>query len=188
MDTVQIIEELESIASTATRVPGLRNRAIVDIDRLISAAEELGGSIPSDMQEAQEVLRQKDSIINGAHLEARRLKEAAEQESRTIIAASHEEHETRVDDTKIVRAAEAKGEEIKQQALQEAQEIAQDAQQRAYRVIDEAEAAASTRREGAGQYARETLFDLEERLASQLGQVRRGIDSLGLEVEAGIPS
>ena len=47
---------------------------------------------------------------------------------------------------------------------------------------------ADIRREGADQYAKETLFDLEERLASQLGQVRRGIDTLGLEVDNRVPS
>ena len=41
--------------------------------------------------------------------------------------------------------------------------------------------ASSVRRDGADQYARETLFDLEERLAGLLGQVRKGIDSLGIE-------
>ena len=52
----------------------------------------------------------------------------------------------------------------------------------AYRIIDEAETLASSRREGADQYAREILFGLEERLADLLGQVRRGIDAINMEV------
>ena len=41
-----------------------------------------------------------------------------------------------------------------------------------------------SRREGADHYAREVLFNLEEQLAEILGQVRKGIDALKLDVEA----
>ena len=51
-DKRQIIEELESIATSATRVPGLRRRAMVDVDRLAKVGDEIRSSIPSDMQEA----------------------------------------------------------------------------------------------------------------------------------------
>ena len=67
------------------------------------------------------------------------------------------------------------------QGLLEAQQIIQEAQRKAYRLLDEAERVAAERREGANRYARETLFDLEERMSGVLGQVRRGIDTLGVE-------
>ena len=157
---------------------------MVDIDRLAGMAGELKNSIPSDIQEAREILKQKESILNQTNLEARRVKDAAEQEAISLRAAAEQEQQTRVDETEIVKGAEAKAEEVNQQSLQEGQQIVQDAQRRSYRIIDEAEAAAATRREGADQYARETLFGLEERLAGLLGQVRKGIDALGLEVES----
>ena len=180
----KIIQEVEAISNSATRVPGLRRRVMIDLDRLISVGEDLKSSVPSDIQEAREVLKQKESIVNQAHLESRRVKESAEQESQELMTASHQEHQSRVDETEIVKAAEAKAEEINQQALQDAQQIDQDAQRRSYRILEEAEATAGSRREGADQYARETLFELEERLSVLLGQVRKGIDALGLDVEA----
>ena len=143
----------------------MRKRVMVDADRLASVGKELRDSIPADIQEATEILKQKDSIVNQAHLEARRVKEAAQQEQAS-----------RINQTEIVKAAETKAEEVSQQGLQ-------DAQRKAYRIVDEAEADAAVRRDGADQYAKETLFDLEERLANLLGQVRKGIDILGLEVE-----
>jgi cell division septum initiation protein DivIVA len=176
------VEELESIVDSATRVPGLKKRVMVDPNRLGDVVRNLASAIPADIQEAQEVIRQKDSIINQAHLEARRMKESADNESRSLIEAATLEHQSRIDETEIVKGAEDKAEEINQQALQEAQQIVQEAQRKAYRMIDEAEAVSSTRREGSDQYAREILFDLEERLANQLGEIRRGIDVLGLQV------
>ena len=175
---------MDAICSSATKVPGLHSKAMVDVDRLVGMAEELKNSIPSDIQEAREILKQKDSILNQTHLEVRRVKEAAEQEATSLRDAAEREQQTRVDETEIVKAAETKAEEVNQQSLQEGQQIVQDGQRRSYRILDDAEAAAATRREGADQYARETLFDLEERLAGFLGQVRKGIDALGLEVES----
>ena len=37
-----------------------------------------------------------------------------------------------------------------------------------------------SKKEGADNYSKEVLFDLEERLSEILGQVRRGIDSLNI--------
>ena len=156
---------------------------MVDSQRLTSAIEHMRSSIPASMQEAAEILKQKESIINQAHLESRRVKESAEHEHQSIVDAAREEQRVRVDEAEIVKVAEAKVQETNQQALQDAQQIVQDAQRRAYRIVGEADAAAAARREGADQYARESLFNIEERLSEQLGQVRRGIDALGLEVD-----
>ncbi len=161
---------------------------MVDVDRLNAVTQELGSSIPADILEAQEILKQKDSILNQTQLEARRIREAVAKESEELKTAAEEEQRSRVDETEIVRSAESKAGDISQDALQDAQQIQQDAQRRAYRIMEEAEASAATKREGADQYARETLFDLEERMSALLGQVRRGIDALGIEAESKVPS
>ena len=83
-----------------------------------------------------------------------------------------------------MKAAEAKGQEIREDASYESQQILQDAQRKAYRIVNEAESSAMGRREGADHYARKVLFNLEEQLAEVLGQVRKGIDALKLDVEA----
>ena len=187
INIVQIIEELESVAETGTRVPGLRKRIMVDIDRLTAVVQELRTSVPADIQEASEILKQKDSIVNQAQLEGRRIKDAASQAAEEAIEAARHEQEARVSETEIVKGAEARAEEVGDKASQEAEEALQEAQRRAYQILAEAEAQAASRRDGADQYARETLFAIEERLAGQLGQVRRGIDALGTDRDAMIP-
>ena len=182
MDVLHIAEELQSLADTGTRVPGFRKK-MVDVDRLIGLAEEIRRSIPANIQEAEEVLRQKDSILNQTYLEAKRIKTSAEQEAAALAAAAQREHHARVDESEILKTAEAKGQEINDEAMMEAHQVVQDAQKRANRIVDESENVAHSRKEGADQYAAEVLYNLEERLAEQLGQVRRGIDALGLEVE-----
>ena len=184
MDSRQIVEELQALVETGTRVPGFRRKVLIDIDRMDALGEELKVSIPAYIQEAEEILKQKESILNQAALEAQRIKTSAEQEAQQVTSAADETHETKVGESEVVKASEERADGIKDEAMTEAQQIVQDAQRRAYRIVDEAEAAAGTRREGADQYAREILFSLEERLAEVLGQVRRGIDALNLDVEA----
>ena len=190
----QIIEELESVAEGGTKVPGLRKRAVIDADKLASVVNELRVSVPADIQEANEILKQKDSIVNQAQLEAKRIKDAAQQEaartkeaalqeSEAVAAAALREQDIRVGESEIVKSAQIKAEETRTQSEQQAEEMTQTAQRRAYQIIDEAEARAANRRDGSDQYAKETLYDLEERLSAQLGQVRRGIDALGTDAD-----
>ena len=161
---------------------------MVDVDRLAAVSEQLSKTIPADILEAKEILKQKESILNHTQLEARRIRDEAAEEADQVMSAAREEHVSKVDETEVLRVASQKAEEMNQGAMLEAQQIIQEAQRKAYRLIDEAERVAAERREGADRYARETLFDLEERMAGVLGQVRRGIDSLGVEVEAQAPA
>ena len=184
MDIMHIAEELDSMPTVGTRVPGIRRKVLVDIDRLKVLAEDLRNSIPADLQEAKEILNQKDSIINLAHLEAQRIRKAGEEEASSVRSAAIEEHRQRVAESAIVSAAHVSAQEIKEAAESESHEVVENANRRAGRIFDEAEIAANNRREGADRYAGEILFNLEERLSEVLGQVRRGIDSLRVEEEA----
>ena len=166
----------------------MRKKVMVDVDRLSAVTEQLSRTIPADILEAKEMLKQKDSVLNHTQLEARRIRDEAADEAEQIMSAAREEHASKVNDAEVLRAAQEKADQTNQSAMQEAQQIIQDAQRKAYRLIDEAERVASERREGADRYARETLFDIEERLSGMLGQVRRGIDTLGVEVEAQAPA
>ena len=156
---------------------------MVEVERLTALGEELSTSVPADIQEANEVLKQKESIVNQAYLEAQRVKESAGRDASDITTAAQQEHEAKVAEAEVLRVAEEKARQVNDEALQEAQQIVQEAQRQAYRIMDEAESAANSRREGADQYTRETLFNLEERLSELVGQVRRGIDALNAEAE-----
>ncbi len=157
---------------------------MVDIDRVMALSAELRSSVPANIREAEEIIKQKDSILSQAQLEAQRIRASADQEASSVTSAAIAERQAKVDDSEVLKAAEAKGKDIEGEAVLEGQQITQDAHRRAQRLFEEAETSALSRRDGADQYAREVLFNLEEQLAEVLGQVRRGIDALRLEVEA----
>ena len=172
MNIENILSKLEKISVEGTRVPGLKNKVMIDAGLLISLGEEIRNSVPASMHEAGEVISQKTSIINQANLEAQRIKNTANEESAQIIQAAHTEHEAKVSDSEVVDSANVKAAEIQQDAMSEAQQIMTEAQKKAYILLSEAEQSALSKTEGADQYAREVLFNLEERISENLNQIR----------------
>ncbi len=185
MQTPQIADQLRAMAASGTRVPGFRGKVMVDIDSLVRISDQLGSvDMSDDVREASEVIRMKESILNQAYLEAKRIRTTAEEEVGKLTSQAETEYRTKVGESSVLKRAEEISQEMQEQAGYESQQILQDAQRKAYRVVSEAENVALARRDGADSYSREVLFNLEEQLADILGQVRRGIDALNLEVEA----
>ena len=183
MDFDQALQELQQLYASSSRVPGFRKKVMVDADEFASVLNNIRTVMPADVQEARQILLQKDSILNQAYLEAQRVKTSAEEEVATQLQATQDEHRTMVGESEVTKIATTKAQETMDQAMAEAEDIVQDAQRRAYRIISESEDVAASRREGADQYAREVLFSLEEQLSEILGQIRRGIDTLRPEVD-----
>ena len=184
MEISNIAAELESLATNGSRVPGFRRRALVDIDRLMKLGGELRNSVPVSIREAEEVIKQKDSILNQTNMEAHRIKESATNEAMVLTSAAKREHEAKVDQSEILKSAGERAEKIKDDAMKERHHIIQAAKKKAYLVIERAESAAKIRKEGADQYSKEVLFSLEDQVASLLSQVRKGIDVLKIEAQA----
>ena len=69
MDFEQALQELQQLYSTSSRVPGFGRKVMVDGDQFSSVISSLRTVMPADVQEAKEILSQKDSILNQAYLE-----------------------------------------------------------------------------------------------------------------------
>src|SRR5579862_4175921 len=88
------------------------------------------------------------------------------------------------DQDRVMRAAQEKAQAIVEEAaskheeLLDQNELVQRARTTAEVVLREAEASAYKIREGADQYAAQVLAELEGRLSSAIGSVRKGRDSL----------
>lgn len=187
MDFEAALQELQQLYASSSRVPGFGRKVMVDADVFTRVINNIQMVLPADVQEAREILRQKDSILNQSYLEAQRLKSTVEQEVAGQMDAARQEHMAMVADSEVLREARAQAEEMRNEAIADSENIIQDAQRRAYQIISEAESIGISRREGADQYSREVLFSLEEQLSEMLGQIRRGIDSLKPEMAPGVP-
>ena len=181
------LEDLEAIIVKG-RVPGTA-RTLVNLEKITAAIAEMKGEMPTQMNEAEGVVRQKDAIIKQAELEARRIRayadeeattirQLAEEQSNTLLTTSQEEATKMVQETEITRVANEKATETDADAQNRAGKLIDDAENRVNGILHEAETAADARRKGADKYAQEILFSLDERIAQTLAQVRGGLDLL----------
>jgi hypothetical protein len=118
--------------------------------------DQLRLSVPKEIRAAEEVLAQKDHIMNQAQTDARRTKAQAEDDYRERL----DKHELLL------------------QAEQRAMTILRDAEERSRRMMDQAESQSNANRSDADAYALRSLRTLEQELSNITSAVRRGIDVL----------
>ena len=155
MEILELIEQLEQLATSSKKVP-LTGKRMVQADRLLGLVDKMRQAIPNDVLQAQELAEKREEIITQALTNANRVKAAAEQESRL-----------RVSEGELVKIAKHQSEEIITAAEERARTLMQ-------RVQVELE----SRRTGADQYANEVLSSLEQDLSTVLESVRRGLSIL----------
>ena len=128
----------------------------MDRSKAMELVDQLRLAVPKEMRAAEEVLSQKDHIINLAQTDARRTKAQAEEDYRERL----DKHE------------------LLQQAEQRAMSVLRDAEDRSRRMVEQAEAHANASRSDADAYALRSLRTLEQELNNVTSAVRRGIDLL----------
>jgi len=181
------LEDLETMI-TGGRVPGTA-RTLLNLAKVTTVINEVKAELPTQINEAEGIVRQKEAIIKQAELEARRIRayadeeattirQLAEEQSSTLLTSSQAEAHRMVENTEITRVATENAAATESEARTRAGEMIDDAENRVNGILNEANTQADQRRKGADNYVREVLFALEERVADTLGQVRGGIDLL----------
>lgn len=189
------LEDLEAVIAGG-RVPGTA-RTLVNLEKVATFINEMKDELPSQINEAEGIVRQKEAIIKQAELEARRIRayadeeattirQLAEEQSNTLLTASQAEARKMIENTEITRVAHENASETEAEAEKSAIKMIDDAENRVNGILNEANTQADQRRKGADNYAREVLFALEERVADTLGQVRGGIDLLDARPTANV--
>ena len=118
--------------------------------------DQLRLTVPKEIRAAEEVLSQRDHIVNLAQTDARRTKAQAE-----------DDYRERVDKHDILMQAE-----------QRAANLLRDAEDRSRRMLEQAEQQSEANRSDADAYALRSLRTLEQELNTITSAVRRGIDVL----------
>ena len=139
--------------SKAARAGG---HILVDRSKAMELLDQLRLAVPKEVRAAEEVLAQKDHIINLAQTEARRTKATAEDDYRERL----NKHELTI------------------QAEQRAMTMLRDAEERSRRMVEQAENQAQACRSEADAYALRSLRTLEQEVSNINSVVRRGIDVL----------
>ena len=166
MEILTLVDKLETTITSSARLPAT-HKVVVDLDRMLELVDQMRLAIPKDVQESQEMLVQREAIINQALLDSRRIKASAEEESRN-----------QVDQSQIVKEATEKAEELLADAKRRSDALMQDAQQKAHDLTNEAQSYGDSRIKESNRYAHEVLARLEMQLSGVLNSVRLGLDNL----------
>ena len=185
MNIHELLADLDGLLESTNKVPVIRNKVFVDYERLTNFASKMKRSISDNIEEAEQVIKQKESIIKQAQLESSRIKNSTEAEVQNLMNAAEMQKQELVQGSEITKSAQQEGIRIKNDMQNECEEMKKMAEMESTSMMEQAELFAAERKEGANQYAKETLFELEERFSKMLGQVRKGIDSLSEIEEAG---
>ena len=149
--------------SKASRING---HILMDRTKAMELVDQLRLAVPKEVRAAEEVLAQKDHIMNMAQTDARRTKSQAEDEYRERL----NKHE------------------LVSQAEQRAMTILRDAEERSRRMVEQAEQQAQACRSEADAYALRSLRSLEQEVSNINSVVRRGIDVLSGPASANLAS
>ena len=146
---------METLVETSKSVP-VSGNILVDRKKIVELVDQLRLTIPEEIRSAEDVLSQKDQILNTAQNDARRTKSMAEDELRE-----------RLNSNELVTHAEAR-----------AAETVRDAEERITRMLQQSEAEALSRKTEADAYALRSLRAMEVELGKLTGSVRKGIEVL----------
>ncbi|MEC9289642.1 MAG: hypothetical protein VYC83_05045 [Chloroflexota bacterium] len=146
---------METLVETSKSVP-VSGNILVDRKKVIELVDQLRLTIPEEIRSAEDVLSQKDQILNTAQNDARRTKSVADDELRE-----------RLNSNELVTQAETR-----------AAETIRDAEERITRMLQQSEAEALSRKTEADAYALRSLRAMEVELGKLTGSVRKGIEVL----------
>ena len=154
---------METLVETSKSVP-VSGNILVDRKKIMELVDQLRLTIPEEIRSAEDVLSQKDQILNTAANDARRTKSMAEDELRD-----------RLNSNELVIQAETR-----------AAETVRDAEERITRMLQQSEAEALSRRTEADAYALRSLRAMESELGKLAVSVRKGIEVLAEQTAKGM--
>jgi vacuolar-type H+-ATPase subunit H len=121
-----VLDEMDAVVQDASNVPMRKGRAVVDRSELLVLLDELKGSLPREMIEAENLRRECGAMIS-----------AAEEEAARIIENAHARAEARVEDTELYRRALRRADEAVDRAERYAEEVTSGSEVYRDRVMDQ---------------------------------------------------
>lgn len=107
-----VLDELDAIVQEASGVPMRKGRAVIDRADLLVMLDELRGSLPRELSEAESMRRECGAIVSAAHEEAARIVEEAHHRADAMVEETEPHRRALRRANEVVERAERYGEEI----------------------------------------------------------------------------
>lgn len=166
MEIFSLIDSLEELVVQARRLP-VGGNLVVDRKRMLDLVDQLRLTIPTDIQQAAEILSRQEQIVSDARRHAATIHEQAEAERMR-----------RLDESQLVREARDRAHALIIDAEDQARQTITDANTTAAAYLSEAAEAATKQLDDADQYALEILRRVESQMAGIVSSIRASIEGL----------
>jgi adenylosuccinate synthase len=166
VDILHLIDRLEELVAEARRMP-IGQGVVVDRRRLLELVDQMRSAVPWEVKEAEQIVAEKEAII-----------EEARREGEGIIHRAEMEAQERLDETAVYQAAEREAQALVARAEDRAQALLDDAQAQVQARLRQAEQAATNQMDEADRYALEMLRRLDQQLMAFANTVEAGIGAL----------
>ncbi len=177
VDTHRELNQMEELILASPRIP-LTKRTLVDEEKLLDLLDLLRLNLPAALEQAKEVIRQKEEILLQAEKSAQEVIEAAQSRATQLLS-----------ETIIVREAELEAEQLRQQVQQECdnalQQTLADIDRQRHQIHQELEEMRSAAiaecqeiQQGADEYADTVLKNIEQQFHEMLRVIQNGRQQL----------
>jgi len=166
MDILHLIDRLEELVAEARRMP-IGQGVVVDRRRILEMVDQMRSSVPWEVKEAEQIVSERDAVLEEARREAEGILHRAEMEA-----------QERLEETALMQAAEREAQAVIERAEERAQGMLDEAQAQVQSRLRQAEQAATNQMDEADRYALEMLRRLDAQLSAFASTVRSGIGAL----------
>lgn len=184
----QILEHIEELVLDSTKIP-IVNKLIIDEDKLFSLLDALSKTLPLEMDESKEIVKNKDTLLAEAKARALELLQTSEARAREMLQTSEFKSK------EMLTYAETKSKELKESSEKESREKLEYAESQSALILSEDETlkrvqqeVENLRRESlesynktkddSDNYAEYILDTLETKLSRTLSLIRSGREKI----------
>ncbi|MGB3236733.1 MAG: ATP synthase F0 subunit B [Geitlerinemataceae cyanobacterium] len=177
VDIQRELSRLEEMILESPRVPFTR-RTLIDEEKLLDHLDKIRLNLPGAFQDASELLRRQEEILQQAEQYAREVVEAAQQQANGILDEMGIVRQAKVEADRVRQQVQIDCETAEEQTLAEIEQLQLQAQQELEAIRARAIAEAEAIETGADEYADRVLGNIEQQFSEMLHVIRNGRQQL----------
>lgn len=128
MEIDKILEEIENLVAASNRVPFL-DKVMIDDVELFRLMDVLRSELPREIEDAYDIVKRRDDIIQAAQAEADRLLDGAKREASQTVEQAKAYAQKAVDESEIVQQAKEQERQIMDQTMAAANKLKEETEQ-----------------------------------------------------------
>jgi cell division septum initiation protein DivIVA len=180
VDIQRELSRLEEMILESPRVPFTR-RTLIDEEKLLDHLDKIRLNLPGAFQDASELLRRQEEILQQAEQYAREVVESAERQASGILDEMGIVRQAKVEADRVRQQVQLDCDAAQDQTIAEIEQLQRQAQQEFEAMRARAIAEAEAIETGADEYADRVLRNIEQQFSEMLRVIRNGRQQLQQE-------